>query len=40
VKIVEELFFGGGGRFRVLDVAIFEQKDDSRFAGLLQVEAA
>jgi hypothetical protein len=40
VKVGEELFFGGGRRFRVLDVVIFEEEDESRFVGLLQVEAA
>jgi hypothetical protein len=40
VKIGEELFFGGGRRFRVLDVVMFDEEDDSRFVGLLQVEAA
>jgi hypothetical protein len=40
VKIGEELFFGGGQRFRVLDVVKFEEDDESRFVGLLQVEAA
>jgi hypothetical protein len=27
-------------RFRVLDVVPFEEEDESRFVGLLQVEAA
>jgi hypothetical protein len=40
VRIGEELFFGGGRRFRVLDVVIFEEEDESSFVGLLQVEAA
>jgi hypothetical protein len=40
VRVGEELFFGGGRRFRVLDVVIFEEEDDSRFVGLLQVEVA
>jgi hypothetical protein len=39
VKVGEELFFGGGRRFRVLDVVIFEEEDESPFVGLLQVEA-
>jgi hypothetical protein len=39
VKIGEELFFGGGRRFRVLDVVPFDE-DESPFVGLLQVEAA
>jgi hypothetical protein len=36
VKIGEELFFGGGRRFRVLDVVTFEE-DESPFVGLLQI---
>jgi hypothetical protein len=40
VKIGEELFFGGGRRFRVLVVVPFEEERESRFVGLLQVEAA
>jgi hypothetical protein len=40
VKVGEELFFGGGRRFRVLAVVPFEEEDESRFVGLLQVESA
>ena len=40
VKVGEELFFGGGRRFRVLDVVVFEEDDESPFVGLLQVEVA
>ncbi len=40
IKVGEELFFGGGRRFRVLDVVLFEEEDESPFVGLLQVEAA
>jgi hypothetical protein len=40
VKVGEELFFGGGRRFRVLDVVVFDEEDESPFVGLLQVEAA
>jgi hypothetical protein len=40
VKVGEELFFGGGRRFRVLDVVPFEEEDESPLIGLLQVEAA
>jgi hypothetical protein len=40
VTVGEELFFGGGRRFRVLDVVILEEEDQSPFVGLLQVEAA
>ena len=35
----EELFFGGGRKFRVVDVVPFDEEDESPF-GLLQVEAA
>jgi hypothetical protein len=31
---------GGGKRFRVLDVVVFGEEDESPFVGLLQVEAA
>jgi hypothetical protein len=30
VKIGEELFFGGGRRFRVLDVVVFDEEDEAR----------
>jgi hypothetical protein len=40
VKIGEELFFGGGRRFRVLDIVPFGEEDESPFVGLLHVEAA
>jgi hypothetical protein len=40
VKVGEELFFGNGRRFRVLDVVICEEEDESPFVGLLQVEVA
>ena len=40
VKVGEELFFGGGRRFRVLDVVIYDEEGESPFVGLLQVEAA
>lgn len=40
VKVGEELFFGNGTRFRVLDVVPFDDEDESPFVGLLQVEAA
>jgi hypothetical protein len=33
VKVGEELFFGGGRRFRVLDVVPFEEEDESPFVG-------
>jgi len=40
IKLGEELFFGGGRRFRVLDVVLFEEEDDPKLVGVLQVEAA
>jgi hypothetical protein len=40
VKIGEELFFGGGRRFRVVDVVPFDEEDESPFMGLLKFEAA
>ena len=40
MKVGEELFFGGGRRFRVVDVVEFDAEDEPPFVGLLQVEAA
>jgi hypothetical protein len=40
IKPGEEILFGNGRRFRVLDVVAFEEEDGSPFVGLLQVEAA
>jgi hypothetical protein len=40
VNIGEELFSGGGRRFRVLQVVLFEKADESLFVGMLRVEAA
>ena len=40
VKVGEELFFGGGRRFRFLDVVPFDEDDQSPLVGLLQVEVA
>jgi hypothetical protein len=40
MKVGELVFFGGGRRFRVLDVVPFEDEDESPFVGLLRVEAA
>jgi hypothetical protein len=31
----EEIHLGAGGRFRVLDVVLFEEEDESPFVGLL-----
>src|SRR2546430_8709189 len=36
----DEIHLEAGQRFRVLDVVIFEEEDESPFVGLLQVEAA
>jgi hypothetical protein len=40
VKVGEELFFGNGRRFRVLDVVPLGGDDESRFVGMLKVELA
>ena len=40
IKPGEEILYGNGRRFLVLDVVPFEEGDDSPFVGLLQVEAA
>jgi hypothetical protein len=40
VKVGEELFLGGGRRFRVIDVVVFDEEDESPFVGLLQAETA
>jgi hypothetical protein len=36
----EEIIAGSNERFRVLAVVPFEEEDESRFVGLLRVEAA
>jgi hypothetical protein len=36
----EEIYLGAGRRFSVLGVVAFDEDDESRFVGLLQVEAA
>jgi hypothetical protein len=36
----QEIIFGGGQRFRVLDVVLFDEEDESPFVGMLKVEAA
>ena len=38
VKVGKVLFFGGGRRFRVLDVVVFAEDDESPFVGMLRVE--
>lgn len=40
IKPGEEILFGNGRRFGVLDVVPFDEEDESPFVGLLQVEAA
>jgi len=40
VKPGEEILFGNGRRFRVVEVVEFDEEDESPFVGLLQVEAA
>jgi hypothetical protein len=40
IKPGEEIHLGAGQRLRVLDVVPYEEKDESPFVGLLQVEAA
>jgi hypothetical protein len=36
----DEIHVDGGQRLRVLDVVPLDEEDESRFVGLLQVEAA
>ena len=36
----EEIIAGDHQHFRVLDIVPFEEEDESRFVGLLRVEAA
>jgi hypothetical protein len=36
----EEIIANGNRHFRVLDVVLFEEEDESPFVGLLQVEPA
>ena len=38
IKPGEEILFGNGRRFRVLDLMPFDEEDESQFVGLLQVE--
>jgi hypothetical protein len=40
IKPGEEIHFGAGQRFRVVDLVSFEEEDESPFVGLLKVEAA
>jgi hypothetical protein len=39
IKPGELLFFGGGRRFRVLDVVLLDEEDESPFVGMLKVDA-
>jgi len=40
IKPREEILFGGGRRFRVLDVVPFAEAYESPFVGMLKVEVA
>ena len=40
IKPGEEIIAGSNQHFRVVDVVLFEEEDESPFVGLLQVEAA
>ena len=40
IKPGEEILFGNGRRFRVLDVVPFDEEDESPFVAMLKVEAA
>jgi hypothetical protein len=40
IRVGEEIIADKNQRFRVLDVVVFEEEDESPFVGLLQVEAA
>jgi len=39
IKPGEEILYGNGRRFRVLDIAPFDEEDESRFVAMLKVEA-
>ena len=39
IKPGEEVLYGNGRRFRVLDVAPFAEEDESVFVAMLKVEA-
>jgi hypothetical protein len=39
IRLGQDILFAGG-RFRVVDVVVFEEEDESPFVGLLMVEAA
>ena len=40
IKSGEEIHFGSGQRFRVLDVVLFDEEDESPLVGLLRAEPA
>jgi hypothetical protein len=40
IKPGEDVFLGGGRRFRVIADVPFDEEDESAFVGLLQIEAA
>jgi hypothetical protein len=40
IHLGDEIHITAGQRFRVVDVVIFDEEDESPFVGLLQVEAA
>jgi len=40
IKPGEEILYGNGRRFRGLDLAPFEEGDESRFVAMLKVEVA
>ena len=40
IKVGEELHFGGGRRYRVVDFVIYDEEDESSLVGQLQVETA
>ena len=40
IHLGDEIHLAAGERFRVLDVVVFDEEDESPFVGLLQVEAA
>ena len=40
IHLGEEIHFEAGKRYRVVDVVVYGEDDESSFVGLLQVEAA
>lgn len=39
IRLNDEIHFEGGKRFRVVDVAVYGEEEESPFVGLLMVEA-